>query len=130
MKMKKLIIRLIISFVFWILGIVFSDNEILRLSFFVLAYLISGYDILVGAIRNIVTGNLLDEFFLMSVASMGAFILGEYVEAVAVMIFFQVGEVFQGIAVEKSKKAICCNKKTNPSNTNRRGVLDFRTADM
>lgn len=106
MKMKKLIIRLIISFVFWVLGIVFSDNEILRLSFFVLAYLISGYDILVGAIRNIVTGNLLDEFFLMSVASVGAFILGEYVEAVAVMIFFQVGEVFQGIAVEKSKKAI------------------------
>ena len=123
-KDKILIIRLIISIVLWIVGIILSytlnlpeenvglnGNEIIVLSIFVVAYLIVGYNVLIKAIKNIFSGKLLDENFLMAIASIGAFcirFLGarEYLEAVAVMIFYQVGELFQEIAVERSKKAI------------------------
>ena len=76
-----------------------------------IAYLISGYDVLIGAIKHIIRGEFLDEYFLMGIATIGAWCLRifgdyEYLEAVAVMIFFQVGEIFQGIAVSKSKDAI------------------------
>ena len=115
---KILIIRLIIAFLFWIAGIILEfavpysfSIEMVYLSLFIVAYLISGYDILWGAIKHIISGDFLDEYFLMSFATIGAFVIRifgdiEYLDAVAVMIFFQVGEVFQGIAVEKSKNAI------------------------
>ena len=123
-KDKILIIRLIVSILLWILGLVLTytiklpeenellnNNEIIILVIFIIAYLISAYDVLLRAIKNIFSGKLLDENFLMAIASIGAFcirFLGarEYPEAVAVMIFYQIGELFQGIAVEKSKKAI------------------------
>lgn len=115
-KNKILLIRLIIAIIFWITGIILqnnisSDYEIIYLIIYIISYLIAGYDILIGAIRNIIQGNLLDEFFLMAIASIGAFLMrllgeAEYLEAVAVMIFFQIGEIFQGIAVEKSRTAI------------------------
>lgn len=115
MRNKVLIIRIIISLLLWIMAIIFqftlSKYEILYAIIYVLAYLIAGYDILFGAIRNIFRGKIFDENFLMAIASIGAFCLRffghiEYLEAVAVMIFFQIGEVFQGIAVEKSRNAI------------------------
>ena len=123
-KDKILIIRLILSISLWIVGLVLTYtlklpeenellnfNEIIVLLLFVVAYFISAYDVLIRAIKNIFSGNFLDENFLMAIASIGAFcirFLGarEYPEAVAVMIFYQVGELFQGIAVEKSKRAI------------------------
>ncbi|MGM9969152.1 MAG: heavy metal translocating P-type ATPase, partial [Anaeroplasma sp.] len=115
-KNKILIGRLIISIIIWAIAIVLenildTNLEIIYALLYVIAYIIAGYDILIGAIRNILNGNLLDEFFLMSIASIGAFAMrflgdAEYLEAVAVMIFFQIGEVFQGIAVEKSRNAI------------------------
>lgn len=118
-KNKILVIRLSIAIVLWISAICFQEFlpdtdplwEILYASVFAVAYLIAGYDILWGAVRNIAQGKFLDEYFLMAIASLGAFALRafgekEYLEAVAVMIFFQVGEVFQGIAVEKSRNAI------------------------
>ena len=123
-KNKILIIRLIISTLLWIIGLILTytlklpeenellnSNEIIVLIIFIAGYLFAGYDVLLSAIRNIFSGKLLDENFLMAIASIGAFcirFLGarEYPEAVAVMIFYQVGELFQGIAVERSKKAI------------------------
>ncbi len=126
---KKLIIRLIIAAILWIVGIILQfslpntlTNEIIYLCFYVVAYLISGYDILIGAIRHIIQGEFLDEYFLMSIATIGAFVLrifgeAEYLEAVAVMIFFQVGELFQGIAVEKSKNAIVETMKLDVDKT-------------
>ena len=126
---KKLIIRLIIAAILWIVGIILQfslpntlPNEIIYLCFYVVAYLISGYDILIGAIRHIIQGEFLDEYFLMSIATIGAFVLrifgeAEYLEAVAVMIFFQVGELFQGIAVEKSKNAIVETMKLDVDKT-------------
>lgn len=117
-KNKILIIRLIIALFLWITSITLEHTltysiqiEIIYLSIYVIAYLIAGYDILLSAVKNVFSGNFLDEYFLMSIASLGAFFIrffgeNEYLEAVAVMIFFQVGEVFQGIAVERSKNAI------------------------
>ena len=123
-KDKITILRLIIATTLWVLGLIltytldlpkeneaFNTNEIILLIIFVISYLIAGYDVLISAIKNIFSGKLLDENFLMAIASIGAFcirFLGEreYPEAVAVMIFYQVGELFQSIAVEKSKNAI------------------------
>jgi len=123
-KEKLLIFRLIISIILWLLGLIlsftiklpnenegFNTNEIILLIIFVIAYLFAGYDVLIKAIKNVFSGKLLDENFLMAIASIGAFcirFLGEreYIEAVAVMIFYQVGELFQEIAVKRSKKAI------------------------
>ena len=123
-KDKILIIRLIISIILWIIGLILTYtlklpeeneglniNEIIVLSIFVISYLISGYNVLIKAIKNVFSGQLLDENFLMAIASLGAFFIRflgarEYPEAVAVMIFYQIGELFQEIAVEKSKKAI------------------------
>ncbi len=121
---KILIVRLIIAIILWILGIIltynlelpeenagFNNNEIILLSIFIISYLIAGYEILLRAIKNLFSGKLLDENFLMAIASIGAFcirFLGqrEYPEAVAVIIFYQIGELFEGIAVERSKNTI------------------------
>ena len=125
---KKLIIRLIIALIFFITAIIldkfiFKDlaiydsvnynisYEIVLIILYGIAYLISGYDVLVGAVKHIIHGEFLDEYFLMGIATIGAWCLRifgdyEYLEAVAVMVFFQIGEIFQGIAVSKSKDAI------------------------
>ena len=115
---KISIIRLVIAIILWVAGIIIQYNvgkdfqsEIVFLSFFIVAYLVAGYDVLFKAVKNIFSGNLLDEYFLMSIASIGAFCIRffgdyEYIEGVAVMIFFQVGEVFEEVAVERSKNAI------------------------
>lgn len=103
---KKLLIRLIVAFVIWIGGLFLGDYPIVQLVVYVLAYLVCGYDVVFGAIRNIFRGNFLDELFLMLIASIGAFLLKEYEEAVAIILFFQIGEMFQGYAVEKSRDTI------------------------
>ena len=135
---KILIIRLIISTLLWAAGIIIQYNvpkefsyETIFLSIFIVSYLIAGYDVLFKAIKNILSGNLLDEYFLMSIASIGAFLIRlfgdyEYIEAVAVMIFFQVGEVFEEIAVERSKNAIMAtmNLKVNKVTLDSGEVID------
>ncbi len=86
-----------------------SKNFIAPTMFLLLAlvpYLVAGYDVLWNAIRNIFHGQIFDENFLMTLATVGAFAIGEYYEAVGVMIFYQVGELFQSIAVGKSRKSI------------------------
>ncbi|MBR3056892.1 MAG: heavy metal translocating P-type ATPase [Clostridiales bacterium] len=82
------------------------SNRIVMILLFLIPYLIVGYDILVGAAKKIRTGHFLDEVFLMMIATVGAFAVGEYPEAPAVMLFYQVGELFQSIAVGKSRKSI------------------------
>ena len=90
-----------------------SSNQILRQTVFIAklvllcaAYLICGKNVLIGAVKNILRGKIFDEQFLMSVASIGAIILGEYPEAVAVMLLYQIGEYFQDSAVDKSRDSI------------------------
>lgn len=106
-KEKKQLIRIIISF----LLVVFSfflklDTELYNDIIYIIAYIIVGYNIVLKAIRNIFRGKIFDENFLMTVATIGAFCIGEFTEAVAVMLFYQVGELFQSYAVEKSRKSV------------------------
>lgn len=97
---KNLIIRLSSAAILFIIA--FNTNAL----FFVIAYLIAGYDIILKAFKNIINGEIFDENFLMSIASLGAITIGEYPEAAAVMILYQLGEYLQHKAVEKSKKSI------------------------
>lgn len=109
-KQKKLLYRIIISLALFIAVIaaerIFDINPyILPLLYFV-PYLTAGYDVILGFFRNILRGRVFDEQFLMTVATFGALIVGEYPESVFVMVFFQTGELFQNIAVGKSRKSI------------------------
>lgn len=107
---KNNLIRIIISLVFFIpffiLHFFVDIDNYLMLIFTLIPYFIVGYDILWRSIRNIMRGDFLDENFLMAIATIGAFIIGEHLEAVAVMIFYQIGELFQSYAVNKSRKSI------------------------
>ena len=105
--MKKKLYKIIISIILFAIALVihFSNNWINNICFFV-SYLIVGFEILKKAFRNITRGNVFDENFLMSVATIGAFAIGEFPEAVTVMLFYQIGELFQSYAVDKSRKSI------------------------
>ena len=107
---KKEIIKIIIGAVVFCSGLVlsciFSINQYVGLAVFIISYLILGGEIVLRAIKNIRHGQVFDENFLMSIATIGAFAIGEYPEAVAVMLFFQVGEYFQRLAVKRSKRSI------------------------
>ncbi len=85
---------------------------------FVISYLIVGLDIVKKAFRNITRGKVFDENFLMAVATIGAFFVGEFPEAVAVMLFYQVGELFQDYAVDKSRKSIASLMDIRPDYAN------------
>jgi Cd2+/Zn2+-exporting ATPase len=102
--------RLIVGAAVFITGLLIQHfipvNGYYSMTVFILAYLILGVDIVLRALKNIVRGKVFDENFLMSVATIGAFIIGEYPEAVAVMLFYQIGEYFQGLAVRSSKRSI------------------------
>ncbi len=105
--MKKTAIKIIISFILFIIAILISfSNEWINKGIFVVSYLIVGYEVVKEAITNIFKGKVFDENFLMAIATIGAFIVGEFPEAVAVMLFYQVGELFQSYAVDKSRKSI------------------------
>lgn len=106
-KQKKVLVRIIISAVL-VIGLQFIpvNDPYIRLTLFMIPYLIIGYDILKKAILGIVHGEVFDENFLMAVATVGAIALGEYLEGTAVMLFYQIGELFQSYAVGKSRKNI------------------------
>lgn len=100
-------LMLIIGAVIYIIALLYKGNEnLLSVLLFVASYLVIGGEVIWIAIKNISRGEIFDENFLMSIASLGAFFIGEYPEAVAVMLFYQIGEMFQGYAVSKSRKSI------------------------
>ena len=113
-KQKKTLARIIISFVIFIVlfigehggGLALWEGTWMLLVIHLVPYLVIGYDIIWKAARNIRRGQVFDENFLMMIATFGAFFVGEYLEAVAVMLFYQVGELFQGYAVGKSRQSI------------------------
>lgn len=109
-KQKKVLLRIILCGV-TLIGATVADGMLkpewyVSLALFAVPYLIIGYDVLCKALINILRGNVLDEQFLMAVATVGAFAIQENVEASAVMLFYQVGELFQSIAVGKSRRSI------------------------
>ena len=94
---------------FYVIGILtqfYLENINLSLAFYILSYLIVGHRVLYSAVLSISRGAIFSEFFLMSLATLGAFFLGEYPEAVAVMLFYRIGEIFEDYAVGKSRKSI------------------------
>ena len=107
---KKHTIRLAVGAVVYAIGMaltVFAKLPTLaELAFLIVAYVILGWDVVWQAVKNITRGQVFDEHFLMSVSTIGAFAIGEYPEAVAVMLFYQVGEFFQSLAVKRSRKSI------------------------
>lgn len=117
--MKKRAIKIVISFVLFILAIVIPFPSIwINNILFLISYLIVGLNILKKAFRNIFRGKVFDENFLMSLATIGAFAVGELSEAVAVMLFYQVGELFQSYAVDKSRKSISSLMNIRPDYAN------------
>lgn len=121
-RQKKKLFRIVISAVLLFALILFGDMipELwyLHTALYLLPYAVIGWDILWKAIRGIFRGQFLDENFLMSIASVGAFIIGEYPEAVAVMLFYQVGTLFEEYAVGKSRKSIAALMNIRPDFAN------------
>lgn len=117
--MEKRGIKIIISAILFVLALVISfSNEWINNGLFIISYLVVGFEILKKAVRNIFRGKVFDENFLMAVATIGAFAIGEFPEAVAVMLFYQVGELFQSYAVDKSRKSIASLMDIRPDYAN------------
>lgn len=118
-KQKKVLIRILIAAVLMpACYFVPVENPYLRLSVFMVPYLIIGYDILRKAVLGVVHGEVFDENFLMAAATVGAILLGEYMEGVAVMLFYQIGELFQSYAVGKSRRNISSLMDIRPDYAN------------
>lgn len=105
-KQKTVLARIIISAVLCVIAGLLPIEGVWKFLAFSVPYLVIGYDVLWGAVRNIIHGQVFDEQFLMAIATLGAFAIEDYPEAAAVMLFYQVGELFQSIAVGKSRKSI------------------------
>ncbi|KAF0091875.1 MAG: heavy metal-translocating P-type ATPase [Fusobacteria bacterium] len=103
---NKRLIQIIGALIVYIPTFFLSEGTPLQLSLYVISYLIAGGSVLLNAIRNMRPGSFFDESFLMSIATIGAFYIREYPEAIAVMLFYQIGEYFQDYAVNKSKRSI------------------------
>lgn len=117
--MKKRLRKIIFSAILYLFSMcVKFDNIFINNILFFISYIIVGYEILRKAVRNILRGKVFDENFLMSVATIGAFGIGEFPEAVAVMLFYQIGELFQSYAVDKSRKSITSLMDIRPDYAN------------
>ena len=120
-KQKKVLYRIILSaFLLAVLSFVPVEGP-LRAALYLIPYLIIGYDILRKAVLGIVHGEVFDENFLMAAATVGAMLLGEYVEGAAVMLFYQIGELFQAVAVGKSRRNISALMDIRPDYANIEG---------
>lgn len=117
-KQKKMVFRLVTSGVFFGLAIWMEERTALSWIPYIIAYLFAGYDIPLKACRNISKGQVFDENFLMTVATLGAIVVGSLEEAVAVMLFYQVGELFSDYAVNKSRRSITELMDINPEYAN------------
>lgn len=122
-KQNKLLLRIIISGILLVAFFFIPVNNLVKFFLYLIPYLIVGYDVILKAINGVMSGEIFDEHFLMSVATIGAMILGltytgDYVEAIAVMFFYQVGELLQSIAVGKSRKNIATLMDIRPDYAN------------
>lgn len=115
---KIALVRILASGLLLVLSYVTSFTQIVTVALCVAAYIIIGGDIVVKAVRNIFRGEVFDECFLMSVATIGAFAIGEYPEAVAVMLFYQIGELFMDVAVDRSRDSISRLMDIRPDHAN------------
>lgn len=117
-NIKGKIIKLVISLIIFIIAILKIVPEKINICLYVISYLLAGYEVLLKSIKNIFKGKIFDENFLMSIATVGAFAINKPLEAIAVMIFYNIGEIFQDYAVGKSKKSIIQLMNLKPKNAN------------
>ena len=127
-KFNEDLIRIIISIVFLVLGMIFNENIYLL----VISYVFISKEVYFNAFKNIREGNIFDENFLMSIATLGAFYIGEYPEAVLVMLLFSIGEYLSDLAVDNSKKAIVelMDLRSDKINLKDIGVTDVNNANV
>lgn len=117
-KQKKMVVRLLLSGVCFAFALLVEDKYSWSWVPFIISYLLAGYDIPLKAARNLTKGQLFDETFLMTIATFGAIIVGSLEEAVAVMLFYQVGELFSDYAVNRSRRSITELMDINPEYAN------------
>ena len=130
MNQKKQLFGIVISGTIFVIPLVAGfDNPILNLILYLAAYLIVGGDVVLRAVRNILRLQIFDENFLMFIATVGAFLIGEYPEAVGVMLFYQIGELFQGYAVDKSRKSIAELMNIRPDYANLKTADEIKKVD-
>ncbi|MEG1849896.1 MAG: HAD-IC family P-type ATPase, partial [Oscillospiraceae bacterium] len=124
-KQKKILARIVLSAALFLAVLGFPARGMARFALFLLPYAVIGWDILWKAARNILHGQWFDENFLMALATVGAFAIGEYPEAVAVLLFYQIGELFQSYAVGRSRQSIAALMDIRPdyANVERDGTL-------
>ncbi len=117
--MKKRLWRIILGSILFAAALLINfNNEIINIVLYLISYVIVGGDVALRAIKNIIRGQVFDENFLMTVATVGAMLIAEYPEGVAVMLFYQVGELFQSFAVDKSRKSIASLMDIRPDYAN------------
>ena len=132
LKQKKLLLRILLAVVLF--AAVFTADKLTQLhkliflALYLVPYLIAGYDVLMKSAKNISHGQVFDECFLMSLATVGALVIGEYPEAVFVMVFYQIGELFQNLAVEKSRRSISDLMDISPERATR--LIDGREEEI
>lgn len=117
-KQKKMLYRILAASALFAVSLLLPVSGPARLAVFLIPYLVIGWDVLWKAVRNIMNGQVFDENFLMCVATVGALVIGEYPEAVAVMLFYQVGELFQNVAVSRSRQSISALMDIRPDYAN------------
>lgn len=123
MNNKRLIKIIVSGIIFLIASVLNYSNEYMAFCVYLIAYIVIGGNILKRSFKNILKGNIFDENFLMSIATLGAFFIGEYPEGVAVMLFYQIGELFQSYAVNKARTSITSlmDIRADYANVNRNG---------
>lgn len=115
---KKELLRLGIGAVFFTVALAFQFSNVIEFTLYFISYVLVGGEVLLKAGRNIARGQVFDENFLMGVATIGAFAIGEFPEGVAVMLFYQIGEFFQNVAVNRSRKSIATLMDIRPDYAN------------
>ena len=125
-KKKKVLIRIITAILLLVILSFVHTEEYVEFGLYLIPYLVIGYDILKKAFKGICNRQVFDENFLMAVATVGAILLGDYKEGVAVMLFYQIGELFQSYAVGKSRRNISSLMDIRPdyANIERDGTLE------
>lgn len=126
---KEEIIRLIIGALIFGIATVMKFSNSIELVLYLISYVLVGGEVVLGALRNIRRGQVFDENFLMGIATIGAFAIGEYPEGVAVMLFYQVGEMFQDMAVNRSRKSISALMDIRPDFANLKINGDIKKVD-
>src|SRR5699024_1435255 len=125
--MQKMLVRLAISLILLLVVALVPLPQLYAFGIALVAYLVVGHEVVSQAIRNIFHGQVFDENFLMTIATVSAFYIGQYPEAVAVMLFYQVGELFQDIAVDRSRRSVADLMDIRPDSANLKTTEGLQT---